>query len=48
MPAWPKRSFTQIINLYLKLSIIDQITNGQTAVSQASKKYNVSKRAIEY
>jgi len=32
----------------LKLSVIDQINNGQISVNHASKKYNISRSSINY
>jgi transposase-like protein len=32
----------------LKLSIIDQIANGQISVNHASNKYNISRSSIDY
>jgi len=32
----------------LKLSVIDQINNGQISVNHASKKYNISRSSITY
>jgi transposase-like protein len=38
----------QKISFDLKLSIIDQINNGQISVNHASNKYNVSRSSIDY
>ena len=38
----------QKISFDLKLSIIDQIANGQISVNHASKKYNISRSSITY
>lgn len=38
----------QKIGFDLKLSIIDQINNGQISVNHASNKYNVSRSSIDY
>lgn len=38
----------QKISFELKLQIVDQVTNGQISVNFASKKYNVSRSAIDY
>jgi transposase-like protein len=38
----------QKISFYLKLSIIDEIINGQISVNYASKKYQISRSSITY
>ena len=38
----------QKISFDLKLSIIDQINNGQISVNHASNKYNISRSSIDY
>lgn len=38
----------QKVSFDLKLSIIDQIANGQISVNHASKKYHVSRSSIQY
>ena len=38
----------QKVSFDLKLSIIDQINNGQISVNHASNKYNVSRSSIDY
>jgi transposase-like protein len=38
----------QKISFDLKLSIIDQIANGQISVNHASNKYNISRSSIDY
>ena len=38
----------QKISFDLKLSIIDQIANGQISVNHAANKYNISRSSIEY
>jgi len=38
----------QKISFDLKLSIIDQINNGQISVNHASNKYNISRSSIAY
>jgi transposase-like protein len=38
----------QNISFDLKLSIIDQIANGQISVNHASNKYNISRSSIDY
>jgi len=38
----------QKISFDLKLSIIDEITNGQISVNYAAKKYNISRSSIDY
>ena len=38
----------QKISFDLKLSIIDEIANGQTSVNHAANKYNISRSSIEY
>ena len=38
----------QKFNFDLKLSIIDQINNGQISVNHASNKYNISRSSINY
>jgi transposase-like protein len=37
----------QKVNFDLKLSIIDQIANGQISVNHASNKYNISRSSID-
>ena len=43
----PKKEY-QKISYDLKLSIIDQIANGQISVNHAAKTYNVSRSSIDY
>ena len=43
----PKKEY-QKISYDLKLSIIDQIANGQISVNYAAKTYNVSRSSIDY
>ncbi len=38
----------QKISFDFKLSIIDEITNGQISVNYAAKKYNISRSSIDY
>lgn len=38
----------QKVSFDLKLTIIDQISNGQISVNHASTKYNISRSSIEY
>ena len=38
----------QKISFDLKLSIIDEIANGQTSVNHAANKYNIPRSSIEY
>lgn len=38
----------QKISFDLKLSIIDEISNGQISVNYAAKKYNISRSSIDY
>jgi transposase-like protein len=38
----------QKVSFDLKLSIIDQIANGQISVNHAANKYNVSRSSIDY
>jgi transposase-like protein len=38
----------QKVSFDLKLSIIDQIANGQISVNHASNKYNISRSSIDY
>ncbi|CAM1365286.1 DNA-binding protein (fragment) [Tenacibaculum soleae] len=44
---WRKKSY-QKVTLETKLSIIDQINNGQISANYASKKYGVSRSSIAY
>ena len=44
---WRKKSY-QKVNLETKLLVVDQITNGQISVNQASKKYDVPRTTINY
>lgn len=43
----PKKTY-QKISYDLKLSIIDQISNGQISANHAAKTYNVSRSSIDY
>jgi len=43
----PKKEY-QKISYDLKLSIIDQISNGQISLNHAAKTYNVSRSSIDY
>jgi transposase-like protein len=43
----PKKEYRKI-SYDLKLSIIDQISNGQISVNHAAKTYNVSRSSIDY
>lgn len=43
----PKKEY-QKISYDLKLSIIDQISNGQISANHAAKTYNVSRSSIDY
>jgi transposase-like protein len=38
----------QKVSFDLKLSIIDQIANGQISINHASNKYNISRSSIDY
>jgi len=38
----------QKISFDFKLSIIDEITNGQISINYAAKKYNISRSSIDY
>jgi len=38
----------QKVSFDLKLTIIDQISNGQISVNHASNKYNISRSSIQY
>ena len=38
----------QKVSFDLKLTIIDEIANGQISVNQAANKYNISRSSIEY
>ncbi|WP_271407367.1 helix-turn-helix domain-containing protein [Tenacibaculum soleae] len=44
---WRKKSY-QKVTLELKLSVVDQILNGQISTNFASKKYNVPRTTIAY
>jgi transposase-like protein len=43
----PKKTY-QKISFDLKLTIIDQINNGQISTNYAAKKYNISRSSINY
>lgn len=38
----------QKVSFDFKLKVIDEITNGQTSINYASKKYNISRSSITY
>ncbi|MBT8245126.1 helix-turn-helix domain-containing protein [Winogradskyella sp.] len=44
---WRKKSY-QKATLETKLLVVDQITNGQTSIRAASKKYDVPRTTINY
>ncbi len=44
---WRKKSYEKA-TLELKLSVVDQIQNGQLSTNYASKKYNVPRTTITY
>lgn len=44
---WRKKSY-QKVTLETKLLVVDQITNGQISVNQASKQYHVPRTTINY
>jgi transposase-like protein len=46
-PPCPKKEY-QKVSFDLKLSIIDEIINGQISVNHASKVYNISRSSINY
>jgi transposase-like protein len=46
-PSCRKKEY-QKISFYLKLSIIDQIHNGQISINHASQVYNISRSSITY
>ena len=43
-----RKSSYQKVSFDLKLSVIDQITNGQISINYASKKYGISRSSIHY
>ena len=47
IPACPKTAY-QKVGFDLKLSIIDQINNGQISVNHAAKVYHISRSSITY
>lgn len=47
MAAAEKKQY-QKVSLKLKLSIIEQITNGQISANHAANKYNISRGSIDY
>ena len=43
-----RKNSYQKVSFDLKLSIIDEIANGQISVNHAAKKYNISRSSIDY
>ena len=43
-----RKKHYQKVSFDLKLTIIDQISNGQISVNHASNKYNISRSSIQY
>jgi transposase-like protein len=43
-----RKKHYQKVSFDLKLSIIDEIANGQISVNHAANKYNISRSSIEY